>query len=220
MTKAFGWAFKLAALTCFTAVVATWHHLHLQAFLAGVQDLVAKRLPKKLRAYKWRSRSSLLQLYFHEPHVHYEVWVQRKTGSVEIGLHFEGDREESYAWAEALAPYAGEIQGQLGPDVELEEWTQKWTRLHEQRSLPGDLSWRPKDQLTDELLEEVGERLAQFIAVLEPIVERERKNVVFAKKAPAKKASARGRAQPRGRAGGGAASRSARAPARARSRRL
>jgi hypothetical protein len=211
-------AVKLFGLGTLVAAVSSWHHLHLQQFLAEVQELVAKRLPKSLRRYEWRSRSSLLQLYFEEPAVHYEVWVQRKTGSVEIGLHFECEREESYAWAAALAGHAAEIQSELGPDVELEEWTQKWTRIHEQRSLPGDQSWRPKDQLTDELLKEVGGRLARFIEVLEPIVAKERKNVVGSGSAK-KPAIARRRATPRTGAAGGAASRSARARPRARSRR-
>ncbi len=217
--KPLGIVVKLLGISAIAAGVSTWHHLHLQNFLLAVQDLVAKRLPKALRRYKWRSRSSLLQLYFGEPAVHYEVWVQRKTGSVEIGLHFEGDREENYRWAAALAEHAPEIQAQLGPDVELEEWTQKWTRLHEQRSLPGDQSWRPKDQLTDELVEEIGERLARFIEVLEPIVAGERKNVIVSAGAKKKPASVRRRAPPRSRAAGGAASPSTRARTRARSRR-
>ena len=50
--------------------------------------------------------------------------------------------------------------------MELAEWTQSWTRLHEVRSIEHDRS--------DELAEETAERLAQFIEVLEPIVAEER----------------------------------------------
>ncbi len=172
-----GAALKLSALAGIAAGVATWHHLHMQNFLMHVHDTLARRLPKSLRSYKWRSRSSILQVYFGEPAVHYEVWVQRRTGQIEVGLHFEGERDENYRWAEALSPRAMEIQGQLGPQVELEEWTQKWTRLHEQRPFGGK-EWKPSRDLSEELAEQIAERLARFIEVLEPIVAEERGNVV------------------------------------------
>jgi len=177
---------KLSALALLAGGAALWHHMHLQAFLMHVHDTLAERLPKPLRRYKWRVRSSLLQVYFGEPAVHYEVWVQRKTGTIEVGLHFEGEREENYRWAETLAARAPEILGELGPSVELEEWTQRWTRLHESRPFAGRDEWKPSRDLSEELAERIGERLARFIEVLEPIVAKERANVVV-KKPKAKK---------------------------------
>jgi len=177
-----GLALKLLALAFLAGGAALWHHMHLQRFLMQVHDTLAERLPKSLRKYKWRARSSLLQVYFGEPAVHYEVWVQRKTGTIEVGLHFEGEREENYRWAETLAPRALEIQAQLGPSVELEEWTQRWTRLHESRPFAGREEWKPSRDLTEELAEEIGARLARFIEVLEPIVAEERANVVVKKR--------------------------------------
>jgi hypothetical protein len=105
---------------------------------------------------------------YHSPKVHYEVWLTRKTGRIEIGLHFEGPREFSYRWAELMAEHAPEIFGRLGPDVELEEWTPSWTRIHQ--SLP-------YDPLSEGLADEVARRLAEMITVLQPIVESERGNV-------------------------------------------
>ena len=140
--------------------------MRIRDFLIAVYDSLGKRLPKPLRDHQWRVRFSLLQVYFESPAVHYEVWVQRKTGRIEIGLHFEGEPEENYRWAATLAPRALEIQSELGPAIELEEWTRSWTRLHETRTLDG--------RLTEELATEIGERLAQFIEVLEPILEEER----------------------------------------------
>lgn len=140
--------------------------VRIKDFLLLVHDKLEAQLPASLRDYEWRQRWSLLQVYYEKPAVHYEVWVQRKKGLIELGLHFEGEQEESYRWAEALAPHAIEIQSQLGPDVELEEWTQSWTRLHEVRRIERDL--------TDELAEQTARRLAQFIEVLEPIVAEER----------------------------------------------
>ena len=168
---------KLAALSVLVGATALRHHGHIIMFLDGVQAALSRRLPKRLRGHSLRPRASVLQIFFAAPNVHYEVSVQRKTRSLEIGLHFEGDREENGRWAQALAPRAVEIQAQLGPDVELEKWTRNWTRLHETRPVGGD-EWRPKRDLTEELTQEVAERLARFIEVLEPILAEERAGVV------------------------------------------
>ena len=144
--------------------------MRIRDFLSIVYDALSKELPEPLREHQWRIRWSLLQIYFDAATLHYEVWVQRKARRIEIGLHFEGEREENQRWAQALAPRALEIQAQLGPTVELEDWTASWTRLHETRSLAGDL--------TDELAMEIAQRLARFIQVLEPILAEERAEVV------------------------------------------
>ena len=140
--------------------------VRIKDFLNVVYDALPQQLPENLRGHDWRIRWSLLQVYFHKPAIHYEVWVQRKARRIEIGLHFEGEREESYRWAEALAPRAIEIQAQLGPNVELEEWTKSWTRLHE--------TFHMETDLTEDLAGRVAERLASYIQVLEPILEEER----------------------------------------------
>ena len=168
---------KLFALGALVAALAPWHHIRIRDFLTQVYDNVSKRLPKRLRKHEWRVRPSLLQLYFESPAVHYEVWVQHKTRSLEIGLHFEGEQEENYRWAAALAPRALEIQAQLGPNVELEEWTRRWTRLHESRLLDPDARRPISASLTPQVAEEVAERLARYIEVLEPILAEERTGV-------------------------------------------
>ena len=140
--------------------------MRIKDFLNLVYDGLPGQLPVELREHDWRVRWSLLQVYFEKPSVHYEVWVQRKARRIELGLHFECEREESYRWAEALAPRAIEIQAQLGQNVELEEWTKSWTRLHETLHLESDLS--------EALAADVAQRLARYIEVLEPILEEER----------------------------------------------
>ncbi len=140
--------------------------MRIKDFLSLVYDSLPELLPKDLRDHEWRIRWSLLQVYFEKPSVHYEVWVQRKVRLIELGLHFEGEREESYRWAETLAPRSIEIQAQLGDNVELEEWRSKWTRLHETIYMETDLS--------DKLAADVAKRLARYIQVLEPILQEER----------------------------------------------
>ena len=143
--------------------------MRIQDFLNLVYDGLPGQLSVELRKHDWRVRWSLLQVYFEKPAVHYEVWVQRKARRIELGLHFECEREESYRWAEVLAPRAIEIQAQLGQNVELEEWTKSWTRLHETLHLDADLS--------EALAADVAQRLARYIEVLEPILQEERATI-------------------------------------------
>src|SRR5262245_26036672 len=94
-----------------------------QEFLHAVQERAAARLPEDLRGWNARVMYGALQAHYGNPRVHYEVWLVRKTGRIEVGLHFEEQKEVSYAWAEYLAGYADALRAAIGPDVELEEWT-------------------------------------------------------------------------------------------------
>lgn len=134
-----------------------------------LQERVLGYLPAGLReGIQPRIRSSWFQAHYHSPRVHYEVWLTRKTGRIEIGLHFEGPRDFSYRWLELMAAHAAEIMEGLGPEFEFEEWTPSWTRIHQTV---------PYDPLSEQLADEVAQRLARVITVLQPIVEAERANV-------------------------------------------
>lgn len=133
-------------------------------FLIRVRELAEAKLPPGVRRFEGRLRMSLMQLYHGDPRVHYEVWLQRKTARIEIGLHFEGERDDNYHWAQILSERVLEIRSQLGPGVELEEWTRSWTRLHQTV---------PLTHLDDALAEQVADRLAAVIRVMEPMLEEE-----------------------------------------------
>ncbi len=135
-----------------------------QEFLVRVRGLAESRLPGDTPRFRARLRPSLVQLHRDDPRLHYEVWIQRKTGRVEVGLHFEGEREMNRRWSAALARHALELQAELGPGVDLEEWTQTWTRLH--RSVP-------LRELDEDLADEVAGLLARIIRVMEPILAEE-----------------------------------------------
>jgi len=137
-------------------------------FLLRVRELAEARLPGDTPPLQGRLRFSLLQLYRVDPRLHYEVWIQRKTGRIEVGLHLEGEREVNYRWAEVLGRRVLELRAQLGPSVELEEWTSSWVRLHQTV---------PLRKLDDELADEVAELLARFIRVMEPILAEEAASV-------------------------------------------
>ena len=137
-------------------------------FLALVLERTEQHLPADLRHFTARIRFVWLQLHYWTPQVHYEVWLTRKTGRIEIGLHFEGPREFSYRWAEVMAPRMPEVQSCLGPQAELEEWTSQWTRIHQTV---------PYEPLSEALAGRVAEKLAATIAALQPVLEAERHQV-------------------------------------------
>jgi hypothetical protein len=136
--------------------------LRIRDFLALVHEGMAARLGDSLDGFDWRQRFGYLQYYRGAPAVHYEIWVQRKTSRLEIGLHFEGEREANYAAAEALALRAPDIQARIGPEYELEEWTQQWTRLHRSFAAPA---------LTLELAHEATDHAVALIRGMEPILD-------------------------------------------------
>jgi hypothetical protein len=138
-------------------------------FMSLLQEQTLGQLPDDLReGITTRIRSVWFQAHYHSPKVHYEVWLTRKTNRIEIGLHFEGLRDFSYRWAELMSAHAPEIYGRLGPEVEIEEWTSSWTRIHQSV---------PYDPLSEPLAHEIAGRLVEMIVVLQPIVEAERENV-------------------------------------------
>ena len=128
-------------------------------FLQLVRDVALEALSDELP--DCRLRSSLLQLYFGDPRQHYEVWVRSQAGLMELGLHFEGEKEDNLRRIAVVAEAMPMVVGQLGTAVEVEEWTERWTRVHETI---------PLGELTEDFAVEVGRRLARYIEVLEPIV--------------------------------------------------
>ncbi|MFQ5878873.1 MAG: hypothetical protein ACE5IZ_01690 [Dehalococcoidia bacterium] len=158
--------------------------LRTRDFLLLVREILPGLLSPSLTDFRSRVVFTSLQVYYWHPRIHYEVWPQRKTGRLEVGLHFEGEREESYNWAEALAARALELQAALGPAMELEAWTPSWARLHQ------TLLFIELDQ---ELAEAVAQRLADMIRLLQPILEKERARLFLGDVAPVPTAPGRGR---------------------------
>jgi hypothetical protein len=71
---------------------------------------------------------------------------------------------------------AFEIHAELGPRVEVEQWTNSWSRVHQVI---------PYQSLDDQLVATVAEQLTQMIVVLEPMLRG------FKKPRPAKKRAVR-----------------------------
>jgi len=130
-------------------------------FLARVVQAVRLQLPAEWQEFETDGFGHLVKLYYGDPSVHFEVWVQGKTSRVEVGLHFEADKATNDRF---LAHFAGrfvEVQAALGPRLELDEWTRTWGRIHEMV---------PFTVLDEPLVELVATRLAQMITVLQPML--------------------------------------------------
>ena len=130
-------------------------------FLENLLELVRQQLPPELSGFQVKGPiTSLIKLHYEIPSVHYEVWIQRRKGQVEVGLHFEGDPESNARSLELLRHRAGEVLSALGDDIEFERWDRGWTRVHHTL---------PLEPLADDFLVEVSFKLSGMMRILEPL---------------------------------------------------
>ena len=136
--------------------------MSVKEFLGEVAELVRLQAPPQYREFHtvgpW---GGLIKFHFGDPHIHYEVWVRRRHHIVELGLHFEGKAQANAYYLERLSTNFPEIRATLGGQVEAEQWTSKWTRIHQSV---------PLGTLEEDLLWEVATLTSRMIAVLEPKV--------------------------------------------------
>lgn len=91
---------------------------------------------------------------------------------IEVGLHFEADKSTNDALLAYFDSRAMQVHAELGPRIEIEQWTNSWSRVHQVV---------PYETLTPELVDQLAEMLAKMIAVLQPMLEE------FSNKKPRKK---------------------------------
>ena len=131
-------------------------------FLSEMLELLRMQLPLELKDFQsagpWHG---LIKVHYGDPSAHYEVWIRRRNRQIELGLHFEGPAQQNSQYLESLMARIPEIQAQLGPSVEPEQWTASWTRVHETIPLP---------DLDEDFLMQLSSRLSRYIRVLEPML--------------------------------------------------
>ena len=133
-------------------------------FMQQIPMAVRPKLLPTLRDFQWRARSYLVQLYYGDPDIHFEVWSLKRLGRLEIGLHFESrDRAYNERMFLFFDRYIIEIKAQLGKSIELERWDRGWTRIFENIPLP------PFDET---FIESVSTSLAKMISLLQPLCEK------------------------------------------------
>ncbi len=131
-------------------------------FLETLADLIRQQLPPGLSGFDVTGPSTtLIKLHYQNPTVHYEVWVQKRRGQVELGLHFEGATESNLRHLELLSRHREDIQSSLGAGMEFEEWGRGWTRVHETL---------PLQPLDDDFLVEVSCKVSELIRTMEPLL--------------------------------------------------
>jgi hypothetical protein len=135
--------------------------MRIQAFQIALVEQTRKQLPRSLKNFEPRSFFTLVKLYYTHPKLHYEVWVRGQEHLIEVGLHFEADKATNDALREYFDARAFEIRAQLGPRVEVEQWTNSWSRVHEVV---------PYTTLNAELVESIAKKLAKMMAVLQPML--------------------------------------------------
>jgi hypothetical protein len=130
-------------------------------FLSGVVDITRARLPEELHALQSRQQGSLIKFFADEPAIHYELWLHRGRGRVEIGLHFETrDTERNRRLLEYVADDLPFLKDAIGQGLEAEPWDKGWTRLY--------VSY-PLERLGTTEQSRLAEVFARFIETLEPI---------------------------------------------------
>jgi hypothetical protein len=132
-----------------------------KAFFSGIVRSLKRDLPSDLRSFRNRGDFNLMKVWYDHYRVHYEVVLDQQIGKIEIGLHFEDGPASSMAFLSLLDRRILEIKHQLGPEIELERWTQSWARLYE---------LHPLVELGPDVTERAAIRLGSFISLLQPIV--------------------------------------------------
>lgn len=133
-------------------------------FLELVARETRAQLPARYRRFHTWKRYTLIQLYYTQRAIHYEVWVRgSEIHALEIGLHCEADAATNRALLEKLDARLFEIQAALGAQVEAEQWTKSWTRVHE---------LMPYEKLDETTAHACAQKLARLIQVLQPMLER------------------------------------------------
>ena len=134
-------------------------------FLETLPDLIRAQLPPELGEFQVHPRvTSLTKFYYGRATIHYEVAVQKRHQTVEVGLHFEGEPESNFRHLELLQSLSEDIRSSLGDAIEIEEWVRGWTRAYE---------LLPLEPLTDDFLVEVSFKVTGMIKALEPLLRSE-----------------------------------------------
>jgi hypothetical protein len=131
-------------------------------FFAAVRDRVHERLPVELRDFRLQTGHGQMKLSYRNHKLHYEVWTNGRDQHIEIGLHFENGPESTERLIHFFDQHILEIKHELGPEVELERWTNSWGRIF--RLLP----YQP---LTESLAIDVGDQLRDMIVLLQPLLD-------------------------------------------------
>lgn len=136
--------------------------MNVSDFLDGMLEIAHQQLPPELSAFRVaRPNKSLIKLHYGLPTTHYEVWIQKRTQMVELGLHFEGDSAMNKRQMMFFHERLDNIRLCLGPEVNAENWVKGWTRIHETIKL---------EPLNEDFLVDLSFKLSRMIRTLQPMI--------------------------------------------------
>ena len=132
-----------------------------KAFYEGIVRRLKSELPLELRDFRHRGDFNLMKIWYANYRVHFEVVIDQQIGKIELGLHFEDGPASTLAFLALLDARILEIKDLLGPELELERWTQSWARIYQ---------LRPLAHIDERVCADCADRLVAMISVLQPIV--------------------------------------------------
>ena len=139
-------------------------------FLEALEEKLKEKLPTQYSGFKsYKATTSYKQFKLY-PNTHYEV-AFTKGKQVEIGLHVEANKEITENLFIYLLKKENQIKSILGKNVKIEKWGRGWAtgkgaywaRVFERI---------PREDLDENFLEKVSERLKEYIMNLQPILEQ------------------------------------------------
>ncbi len=138
--------------------------MRLDELLRAIPPATQAKLPQVLQDFKVARRSWLVQLYYTDPLIHYEVvTLGVKRRELEIGLHFESrNAAVNERLLDGFMQHLFEIKAELGDRFEAEMWDKGWTKVYETF---------PMETFDAAYVDQVAARLARVITVLQPILE-------------------------------------------------
>lgn len=131
-------------------------------FFADIIEHLRPSLPSDLQQFQYKANANLLKIYYANERIHYEVWTNSHTRTIEVGLHFEDGPLSTSTYLAHFNAHIVELKHLLGPQMELERWTTSWGHLYE---------LLPLTPLNSRLATTLADRLAAMIGVLQPLVE-------------------------------------------------
>jgi hypothetical protein len=138
--------------------------MRLDELMRAIPPATRAKLPKHLQGFKVATRSWLVQIFYTDAQIHYEVvTLGVKRGELELGLHFESRNAAlNERLLDGMARYLIEIKAELGNGFEAEMWDRGWTKVYETI---------PMETFDEAYVDRVAARLAQVIVVMQPILE-------------------------------------------------
>ncbi len=136
-------------------------------FLEAIEKKLRTLLSEKYSNFTSKTWDGIKQFKLF-PNTHYEVWMTRKQ--VEIALHIEAGKDKTEEIFSFLLSSKNQIKSSLGKHVKIEKWGKGWTtgkgsfwaRVYE-RILRKDLD--------ENFLNEVSQRMKEYIENLQPLLE-------------------------------------------------